>query len=70
VRRILHLPPPVEPHAAIEINGVKYAEVDAVVTDMERSVATYLRRTVDKFDLTKCVEVSAHPYGRLIILAL
>jgi hypothetical protein len=48
VRRILHIQPPVVSTAT---------PPDPVAAELERSVAIYLRKTVDKFDLTKSVEV-------------
>jgi hypothetical protein len=48
VRRILHIQPPVVGSAA---------PPDPAAAELERSVAIYLRKTVDKFDLTKSVEV-------------
>ncbi|PSN48173.1 hypothetical protein C0J52_08733 [Blattella germanica] len=47
MRRILHIPPPGSPQASTP---------DPIAAELERSVATYLRRTIDKFDLTKNVE--------------
>jgi hypothetical protein len=48
VRRILHIQPP----------AGTVTPSDPVAADLERSVAIYLRRTVDTFDLSKSVEVS------------
>ena len=51
MRRILHIPPPPTP------GSPQQCPVDPVAVELERSVAIYLRKTVDKFDLTKSVEV-------------
>jgi len=53
VRRILHIQPPA---ATPQVSNA--TPLDPVVADLERSVAVYLRKTMDKFDLTKSVEVS------------
>lgn len=53
VRRILHIQPPT---GTAQVGTVTPS--DPVAAELERSVAVYLRRTVDKFDLTKSVEVS------------
>ncbi|KAJ9583613.1 hypothetical protein L9F63_022057, partial [Diploptera punctata] len=50
IRRILHLPPPPAP------GSPQLYPVDPIAAELEKSVAIYLRRTVDKFDLTKNVE--------------
>jgi len=52
VRRILHIQPPA---ATPQVSTA--TALDPVVAELERSVAIYLRKTVDKFDLTKSVEV-------------
>ena len=52
VRRILHIQPPA---ATPQVSTA--TSLDPVVAELERSVADYLRKTVDKFDLTKSVEV-------------
>jgi hypothetical protein len=53
VRRILHIQPPAD---ASQIGTI--TPCDPVAAELETSVAVYLRRTVDAFDLTKSVEVS------------
>jgi hypothetical protein len=53
VRRILHIQPP-----ASTPQGGPVTLCDSVATELETSVAVYLRRTVDNFDLTKSAEVS------------
>jgi len=52
MRRILHIQPPA---ATPQVSTA--TPLDPVVAELERSVALYLRKTVDKFDLTKSVEV-------------
>jgi hypothetical protein len=52
MRRILHIQPPA---ATPQVSTA--TPLDPVVAELERSVAVYLRKTVDKFDLTKSVEV-------------
>ena len=52
VRRILHIQPPA---GTPQVSTT--TPLDPVVAELERSVAVYLRKTVDKFDLTKSVEV-------------
>ena len=52
VRRILHIQP-----SAATPKVSNATPLDPVVAEVERSVAVYLRKTVDKFDLTKSVEV-------------
>jgi hypothetical protein len=52
MRRILHIQPPA---GTPQVSTA--TPLDPVVAELERSVATYLRRTVDTFDLTKSVEV-------------
>lgn len=51
MRRILHIQPPA---ATPQVSTA--TPLDPVVAELERSVAVYLRKTVDKFDLTKSVE--------------
>jgi hypothetical protein len=54
VRRILHIQPPA---GTPQVGAV--TPCDPVAAELEMSVAVYLRRTVDNFDLTKSIEVSA-----------
>ncbi|PNF28209.1 hypothetical protein B7P43_G07553 [Cryptotermes secundus] len=51
VRRILHIQPPA---VTPQVGTVTPSDPEAA--ELERSVAVYLRKTVDKFDLTKSVE--------------
>jgi hypothetical protein len=52
MRRILHIQPPA---ATTPVSTA--TPLDPAAAELERSVAAYLRKTVDKFDLTKSVEV-------------
>lgn len=55
MRRILHLPPP--PTPGQQPSPADHSDPSAA-HELELHVSTYLRRTVDTFDLTKSIDVS------------
>ncbi|GLG95209.1 Uncharacterized protein GBIM_02240, partial [Gryllus bimaculatus] len=64
VRRVLHIPPPTQTPAGASLQS--QAPSDPAAVELELSVASYLRRTVDNFDLSKsCEEVLSQIWATL-----